>query len=341
MRKTHNKSDNGGGFLGKLIKPSLAAAAGWIAYSKLFVPKEMALPPAVAGEQQSILGRAGRLNYYVAGAGSPLLLMHSINAAASAYEVRPLFEHYRASRRVYALDLPGFGFSERSDRDYTPRLYTDAILDMLDAIEQDVGPLPVDALAISLSCEFLARAASEHPAPFRTLALMTPTAFSAWDKRYGEPGSTRTVPFVRELVEVPLWSRPFFDLLNSPPSQRFFLMQTFGSYEAIDKGLLDYDYSTAHQPGAEHAPYAFISGRLFSGDINRVYESLTLPVWVPYGKRGSFSVIDPTKMAKFSNWSTQAFETGALPHFEQLAQFVRLYDRFMQEVPVIERLANA
>ncbi|GAB4204505.1 MAG: hypothetical protein OHK0022_29750 [Roseiflexaceae bacterium] len=71
------------------------------------------------------------LSFYSAGQGSPLLLIHSINAA-SAYEVRPIFEHFQASRRVYALGLPGFGFSERSNRDYTPRLFTDALLDMLD-----------------------------------------------------------------------------------------------------------------------------------------------------------------------------------------------------------------
>ena len=38
----------------------------------------------------------------------PLLLLHSINASASAYEVKPLFEHYRQQRPVYAPDLPGF-----------------------------------------------------------------------------------------------------------------------------------------------------------------------------------------------------------------------------------------
>ncbi len=68
-----------------------------------------------------------RLSYYVAGNGPPLLLVHSINAAASAYEVRPIFERMVATNRVYAVDLPGFGFSDRSKREYTPRLYTDAI----------------------------------------------------------------------------------------------------------------------------------------------------------------------------------------------------------------------
>ena len=40
---------------------------------------------------RSTAGRAG-LSYYVAGAGAPMLLVHSINAAGSAYEVKPIFE---------------------------------------------------------------------------------------------------------------------------------------------------------------------------------------------------------------------------------------------------------
>lgn len=314
----------------RLIGAPLAAAAGWIVYSNLFVPHKLPLPPAVTGEQHSITARVGRLNYYVAGSGSPMLLIHSINAAASSYEVRPLFEHYSQTRRVYALDLPGFGFSDRSPRDYTPRLYTDAILDMLDEIERDIGSVPVDAAAISLSCEFLARAATEHPQRLRTLAMITPTGLSRWGSGYGSPGGTREVPFLRDFFDFPLWSRPFFDLLNSAPSQRYFLMKTFGSYEAIDPGLLEYDYLTAHQPDAQYAPYAFVSGKLFSADVNRLYESLTLPVWMAYGTRGDFSNVDPQKVAGLSNWTAQAFASGGLPHFEQLEQFVQSYDRFLQ-----------
>ena len=160
----------------------LAAALAGIAYSKLFVPHALPLPPALEGERREFSGRAGRLSYYVAGpavsnGAAPLLLIHSLNAAASAYEVRPLFDHYRRSRRVYALDLPGFGFSERSRRNYTPRLYTDAVLDMLDEIAREHGTAPVDALALSLGSEFLARAATEQAGRFATVALVSPTGF--------------------------------------------------------------------------------------------------------------------------------------------------------------------
>lgn len=85
------------------------------------------LPAAVSADRFEFDSAAGRLSAYVAGQGLPLLPVHSVNAAASAAEVRPLHEHYRASRTVFSIDLPGYGFSERSDRPYTPRLMTDAL----------------------------------------------------------------------------------------------------------------------------------------------------------------------------------------------------------------------
>ena len=265
--------------------------------------------------------------------GRPLVLIHSINAGASAYEVRPLFEHYWRTRRVYALDLPGFGFSDRSAREYTPRLYTDAILDLLAEIVPDDGP--VDALAVSLGSEFLACAATEQPKQFRTVALISLTGFGKREQFYGPLGSTRGSPLARRIFAFPLWSRPFFDLLTTRLSIRYFLKQTFGSYATIDEGLLEYDYVTAHQPDAQHAPFAFISGILFSADIDRIYEALQLPVWLAYGPRIRFSDYgDLSNVANRSNWTIQEFDTGGLPHFEQLPAVVAAYDAFLAQATI-------
>jgi pimeloyl-ACP methyl ester carboxylesterase len=133
--------------------------------------------PPIAGERFAVTSSAGRVTVYVAGKGAPLLLIHSINAAASAAEVKPLIDLYQTRRQVFSLDLPGFGLSERSDRIYTPRLMTDAIRSVANAIRAR-NAQPIDALAVSLSCELLARAASEEPALFRALALVSPTGFA-------------------------------------------------------------------------------------------------------------------------------------------------------------------
>ena len=297
------------------------------------------LPPAVSGDHHVLdTATAGRIGYYAAGpddgdtGAPPLLLVHSINAAGSAREVRPLYEHYRTSRTVYAPDLPGFGSAERGPRDYTPRLMTDAVLAMVDEIRRRHGPAPVDALAVSLGCEFLARAASERPGQFRSLALVSPTGFNGAKPWLGSPGSHRGSAFMHAFFTFPLWSRPFWSLLTSRVSMRFFLEKTWGSKD-IDEGLLDYDHLVAHQPGARHAPFRFVSGYLFSADITRIYEALEQPVWMAHGERGDFvDYRQKDRLADRPNWRMQVFDTGALPHFELPGEFISAYDAFLRDV---------
>jgi len=288
------------------------------------------LPAAVSGDRRVTERRAGPLSYYVAGRGAPLLLIHSINAAASAYEVKTIFEGMAGERRVYAPDLPGFGFSDRSDRDYDPALYTAAILDMLDVIAGEAGATPVDAVALSLPSEYLARAAMHRPERFRSLTLITPTGFQRGSaRRRGPPGSTREIPGLYPALRVPLWSQGLYDLLVSRKSIRYFLKRTFGS-DAVPEEMVDYDHLTAHQPGARFAPLAFLSGRLFSGDVRTVYEKLTLPVWVPHATRGDFrDFSDAGWTEPRRNWLLQPCPTGALVHVERPAEFLADFRRFL------------
>jgi pimeloyl-ACP methyl ester carboxylesterase len=314
--------------LNRAVRTGLVTGAAGVGYSAMFVDHAMELPPAVSGERREHNGRAGRLSYYVAGQGEPLLLIHSINAAASAYEVRPIFEHMRARYRVYAPDLPGFGFSDRSARDYTVRLYVDAVHEMLRVIEAESGEEPIDALAVSLSSEFLARVAIERPGCFRSLTLVTPTGFSRAYRTLEGDGS-REIPGMHAFFTFPLWSQPFYDLLVSKRSVRYFLQRTFGSKD-VDEGMVEYDWRTAHQPGAKNAPYAFVSGKLFSRDIRRVYERLALPVWVPHATRGDFKDFSSADWARARpNWTFQPFASGALPHFEYPQDFLASLEGFL------------
>ncbi len=286
-------------------------------------------PPAVSGERFYTQGDAGRVACYVAGSGPPLLLVHSVNAAASAAEVRPLYEHYRASRTVYAIDLPGFGASERSDRVYTPRLMTDALLQVLDAIATRGHASPVNALAVSTGCEFLARAAAEHPERLDHLALVSPTGLRGKVPRRGPAGSTRGLPWLYRALRGPGWGGALYRGLTRPAVIRYFLERTWGS-KAIDEQLWAYDVLTARLPGSEYAPLYFLSGGLFSADILSVYESLTQPVWLSHGTRGDFTDYQGRSWLEGrGNWRFSVYPTGALPHFELPERFIADYDDFL------------
>lgn len=285
-------------------------------------------PPALAGERIIVKTPAGDMTVYVAGEGPPLLLIHSINAAASAAEMRPLQHYYRQTRQVFCMDLPGYGLSSRPNIEYSPRLMTDAIRLAADEIQRR-RPGPLDALAVSLSCEFLSRAAVEMPAAFRSLALVSPTGFKGGVTRRGAPGSTLGMPWLNSLLRGPGWGRQLFGLLTRPNVIRYFLQKTWGS-KHIDLDLWAYDIVTARCPGAEYAPLRFISGYLFSGDIHDVYDKLSAPTWMSHGVRGDFTNYGyKSLVASRPNWQIAVFDSGALPYFERPQEFFSAYDSFL------------
>ena len=292
------------------------------------------LPLALPAQRRDLDSPAGRLSLYSAmpeGVGSglpPLLLVHSVNAAGSAAEVAPLFAHYRQQRAVYALDLPGFGCSERTDRPYTVRLMTDALQAALRAIHAEQAGVAVDVLAVSLACEFAARVAVEAPQLVRRLALVSPTGFSGKRRRYGPAGSVVGPPWLLRLLRWPRWSEGVYRTLTRPAVIRYFLARTWGS-DAIDEALWRYDLLTTRQPGARFAPLYFVSAQLFSADINTLYEALTAPVWVSMATRGDFTDYQGrTTLASRSNWQFHTIDGGALPYFEDPASFSRRLDPF-------------
>ena len=286
---------------------------------------------ALSGLLHAIPSKTGGLRAYVAGHGRPLLLVHSVNAAASAAEVRTVFERMAQHRTVYAIDLPGYGTSERTERLYTPRLMTDAILDLAAYIRAQHPEQAIDALAASLSCEFLARAAVEQPSTFRTLSLVSPTGFSGLQLRQRPPGSTYGQNWLLALLKGPGWGRALFKGLTRPGVIRYFLNKTWGS-RAIDETMYDYAVWTTREPGAEHAPLCFLSAQMFSADITTIYDQLRLPVWMSHGVRGDF--VDYRGKARFAthaNWQFTVFNSGALPYFECPQEFAEKMLAFMAQ----------
>jgi pimeloyl-ACP methyl ester carboxylesterase len=301
--------------------------AAWIAYSRVAVPHNVPVNPAVDAERFEFTGQSSTfLSYYAEtnGQGRPLILLHSVNATGNAYEMKPIFDHYRLHRPVYALDLPGFGFSERSQRVYSTDLYVGAILDFL----KHVGE-PCDVVALSLTSEFAAIAAQRQPDLFNSLTMISPTGLG---QRTGQPN----VPAQRRVhqwLSNPLWAQPLFDLLTTQFSIHYFLQQNFVG--AVDAYLERYAWLMSHQPGARHAPLYFISGQLFTADIyERVYLNLQIPTLVLFDTdpNTSFDRL-ASLLEKNENWrARRVMQTRGLPQFERLPLVTEAMDDFWQDV---------
>lgn len=291
---------------------------------------DLALPPALTADIHRLNGAAGVIAVYAGGVGPPVLLVHSVNALASAAEVRPMFEALIQDHSVYALDLPGYGLSDR-----LPRAYV--VGDMCAAVSQvaqwaaDRHPgQPLLAVGVSLSCEFVARVAQQTPNLFLALALVSPTGFRGGKSLRQPTGSTLFMGGFDRFLRGPGpgWGRFLFRQLSRPSVVRYFLQRTWGG-KNIDETLWAYAVRTAHLPNAEQAPLSFLSGGLFSADMHDVYESLRLSVWVVHGTRGDFTDYRALDLVRDRpNWQVTVMQAGAMPYFEDMGTFMAAYRVF-------------
>ena len=95
--------------------------------------------------------------------------------------------------------------------------------------------------------------------------------------------------------------------------------------------MIAYDYISAHQPGAEHAPLYFLSGQLFTRDVReRIYAQVTIPTQVLYDRDAfvSFEAL-PAFVEAHDNWhATRIAPTLGLPHFEKLDETIEALEAF-------------
>ena len=101
----------------------------------------------------------------------------------------------------------------------------------------------------------------------------------------------------------------------------------------VDDGLRSYAYATAHQPGGARAPIAFVTGKLFTADIEETYARLERPVLALYDRDGytRFDRLE-TLVERSPMWrSTRILSTLGLPQFERPAETAQALEEFWRE----------
>jgi pimeloyl-ACP methyl ester carboxylesterase len=283
---------------------------------------------AGAGEPQSVLdGDQGRYSwalgdifYTVKGNGAPLVLVHGIYAGASSYEYRQIFDLLARDFRVYAFDLLGFGLSDRPAVVYTSVLFEELIQDF---VRQVVGGVdqPVRIIASSLSAAFTVRAAAERPGLFERLVLIQPTGI----EELARSGESLPRRLWRSVLRAPVVGQAIYNVIASRPSIAYFLKsQIYRDPRQVTDTMVQYYYTTAHQPGARFAPASFISGTL-NTPVASVYPLLRQPILLCWGKDARFTPLENARAFREANPRAElrVFDCGGLPQAERPEEFAR------------------
>jgi pimeloyl-ACP methyl ester carboxylesterase len=283
------------------------------------------LPAAIDADSARFASELGALHFYsdTTAAGRPLLLLHSVNAAPSAMEIKPLFERYRGTRPVYAPELPGFGRSRRGDQDYSAEAYAR----VLAAFLREVIGEPADVVVLSLSCEFVARAAPQTDGLVASIAMISPTGLGTRELPSLETGAR-----LGRVFRVPLVSDALYRTLTTRASIRYFLGKSFVG--EVPEELVEYAWRTTREPGAKYAPFRFLTFTLFTRGIrDSLYAALSCPVLVLYDRDANvgFEAL-PDMLERHDNWRAERVAPSlGLPHWERTAATSDALDAFWRE----------
>jgi len=309
------------------MNPKLGRRAGWLA-AALSVGGGLALanrllllddlPPTLPGATHDWMWRGWRVRYTTMGSGPSIVLVHSVHAAASSFEMRNIFEPLSHRQTVYALDLPGFGKSERPASTYSGVLYAALLADFLAEVVKE----PATVLASSLSAAYGLAAARERPDLVRQLCLISPTLTTS----HGAAGRA-----FGWLLALPLVGTAAFNVLVSQASIQSYLRRAYGNSAFVDDPLVGQQWATSHQPNARLAPAAFVAGALDLPDGGQTAET-TIPILVLRGSRPGIGrqMADADLRALGPQVTIETIQgAGQLPHDEAPDQVLAILERWM------------
>lgn len=236
---------------------------------------------AFGGEARVFEWHHGNIFYKAAGdenPGPPLLFIHGIGAGASSFMWRRNFDELARDFRVYAPDLLGFGFSDKpASAPYSADLYVDLISDFI----REIVGAPASLIASSLGAAYSVRVADEQPELVRSLVLIAPTG--AGGNLRARPGMTGAAFY--GLLQSPVLGTSFYNVIASERSIREYARkELFYDRRRATPRLVSQYYATSHQPGAQHAIAAFLSGYL-NADTRENFMRLTQNVTLVWGRQ--------------------------------------------------------
>ncbi|ELY70230.1 alpha/beta fold hydrolase [Natrinema versiforme] len=293
-----------------VLGAALGTIGGAVLGNRLLKRRAGDLENPLIGVERTYRWRGIETSYTVAGDPNDpdMLLLHGIYAGSSSHEFEPIVEQLAEDYHVYAVDLPGFGRSERPPLVYSATLYAEFVRDF--AAEVTDEPIVV---ASSLSGTFAVDAADETD--FERLVLICPT---------DETGDER--PWLRTLIRTPIVGTTLYNLLASKPSIRYFYDRD-GYYDSdrIDADEVGYAWNSAHQPGARYATASFAAGTLDPDfDLATELAALETPTTLIWGRDAELVPLrEGRDLAEAADLDLVVIDYATqLPHAEHPDKFV-------------------
>ncbi|BAY40960.1 hypothetical protein NIES2111_53500 [Nostoc sp. NIES-2111] len=273
------------------------------------------------GNQRDWIWRGWRTRYTYIRASqndqgkAPLILLHGFGASIGHW--RHNLEVLGESHTVYALDMLGFGGSQKASANYSIELWVEQVYDFWQAYIRQ----PVVLIGNSNGSLISLAAAAAHPEMVKGIVMMS-LPDPSLEQEMIPPFLRPLVMGIKNIVASPLFLKPVFYFVRRPSVLRRWASLAYANPAAITDELIDILAGPPQDRGSARAFTALFKAAIavnFSPSVKALLPKLTIPMLLIWGQKDRF--IPPMLANQFAQYNEKLEllnleDVGHCPHDE-------------------------
>ncbi|MEM7579564.1 MAG: alpha/beta fold hydrolase [Mastigocoleus sp.] len=231
-----------------------------------------------------------RIHYTIAGTGKPLVLVHGFGASIGHWKKNiPVLA--QAGYKVFALDLLGFGGSEKAPIDYTTEVWVELLKDFwLEHIKE-----PAVFIGNSIGALLSLMIVAHHPEISDGAILINSAGGLSHRPHELNPVLRFVMGSFNKLVSNPVTGKFVFNNIRRKSQIRRSLYQVYRDRRAVTDELVDMLYQPSCEPGAQQV-FASILTAPPGASPSELLPKIEQPLLVVWGKDDPWTPITGAKI---------------------------------------------
>ena len=225
-------------------------------------------------ETSSFAYRGMSINYEDRGEGQPLILLHGYGA--STYSWRHVAPHFSKSYRVIAIDLKGFGLSDKPlDNDYSVLDQSRMIAEFIRSYRLENVLLAGHSLGGAVALLTYLMQSDQGAHPISKLVLLDTASYP------------QDLPLFISILRVPVINELSLCLTSNNFKSRMILRKAFFDHSKITEEMVATYGANLSLPGAYHALIK-TAKQMLPPDLEEIsgrYKSISIPVLLIWGEK--------------------------------------------------------
>ena len=215
----------------------------------------------------------GNIFYTRKGTGSPLLLIHDTNSAASSIEWNKLHSRLVKNHTVYSIDLLGCGRSDKPALEYTNYLY----VQMIHAFMQDIIQEKSIVIASNFSASFVIMANHIDNSLFEKIVLINPASLKELDIIPDQKSKIK-----KTIIQLPFVGTFVYNIMNNIQHiDDSFRTKYVTKSQLVSSSIEDIYYEAAHKKGSNgRFLYSSLLGNYVNNSITHAVKSISTPTLI-------------------------------------------------------------